>query len=1297
MAAKPQPCPSSRTYTVPTQKELEQHARSHCFTAVTMAPHKLASAMSPGTAFELVWDSGASHCITNNEKDFEDGTLEQPNWMVRTLQGLAKGLRVKGVGTVSWTVLDTDGNPRTLRLPAYFVPESPARLLSLPQLLQTYPGETVQITNQMAVLSGLANDDTRTQVQAHFNPTNNLPTTPAYHLNEMQRVSDEFNAMVAVVDPRNQNLSAAEKELLKHHQKLAHLDLRRVQFLLRTGVLATSAAQKALHTQASKIRDPPKCAACQFGKQTVRVPKTKTTTTVIKDALPVIPQTHSKLPGQTVSIDHFVCSQKGVTLTSRGGIHAPGYTGGSLLHDNASGFIHVEFHKHLNTHETLEGLRNFEALALDYGVVPTSYVSDSGSAFTAKEFKAHLQQFHQIVKFAGTSAHHHNPYAERSIRTIMSMARTMMLHAAAYWTEMADATLWPLAVQYAVHIYNRVPNPETGLSPLDVFSGSRQPQRHLRDLHVWGCPAYTLNKDLADGKKIKRWAARSVRSIFVGISGAHLSSTPQVLNTTTRAITTPYHVVFDDWFHTVGSDPDSLPDFNTPEWAEMFGDSVYQYMPDSNWPHLGASPYQDIPSRDPADPIFNRREQVLERMNQQYHPDPIQPLSGQTFPPVSVPSIPFPENFAQRETAQTLPRTVTQDKPVSQETTHSVSNAPNQAALQNPTSSIDLQPAEQPLEQSEQTTDQSWVEVPLRRSSRVRTAPPKLTYDKLGNSSDNIHSNLAMSASWVYHTLGETMSPDIYKAANSDPDTMTLDQALAQSENRDKWIEALEKEVRSLEDRGCWKEVPISAARGDIVPVHWVMKIKRKPDGSMDKFKARLVVRGDMMKNYDFETFAPTCAWSTIRMILILTIAWSWITCTCDYTNAFTMAHLDNPIWIRLPRGYRSEQFGQTCLELLRSLYGTTFAPKLWCDCLFAALKEYGLVQSKFDPCMFCKPGMMACVYVDDLILAFKHAYEKEKFFQFMKDKYFDLTIGDTLDAFLGIKFEALPQDKGFNLTQPALIQKIIDATGMNTSNPSPTPTTPNQPLAKDPEGEPMDERWSYPSIIGMLLYLSNNSRPDLVFAVSQVARFTHDPKQSHAAAVKRIVRYLVGTADKGTIIKPDGTLALTSYSDSDFAGLFKVDPENSVTSAQSRMGYIIKLGGCMLVCKSQLISSICLATAEAEYYSLSHCLRALIPIKRTLEELTTNLGLSLELRATIRARALGDNTAAITLARTHRLTSRTRYYHTAAHHFWQYVDDPEFGLEIGHIDTKKMDADFLTKSMPREPFSGNRFRVQGW
>jgi hypothetical protein len=48
-----------------------------------------------------------------------------------------------------------------------------------------------------------------------------------------------------------------------------------------------------------------------------------------------------------------------------------------------------------------------------------------------------------------------------------------------------------------------------------------------------------------------------------------------------------------------------------------------------------------------------------------------------------------------------------------------------------------------------------------------------------------------------------------------------------------------------------------------------------------------------------------------------------------------------------------------------------------------------------------------------------------------------------------------------------------------------------------DPDGELMTEEWSYPSIVGMLLYLSTNTRPDIAFAVSQVARFSYSPQNS--------------------------------------------------------------------------------------------------------------------------------------------------------------------------------------------------------
>ena len=519
-----------------------------------------------------------------------------------------------------------------------------------------------------------------------------------------------------------------------------------------------------------------------------------------------------------------------------------------------------------------------------------------------------------------------------------------------------------------------------------------------------------------------------------------------------------------------------------------------------------------------------------------------------------------------------------------------------------------------------------------------------------GNTVSSGDTSYRFSVAAVYMLIGEPL-PEIYKASKSDPDTMTLEQALADTANYDKWIAALEKEIRALEEHEVWEEVRISEAEGKIVPTMFVMKIKRKPDGTLDKFKARITVRGDMMESYGFETFSAVCAWSTVRMILVLALTWGWTTCTCDYSNAFIHATLETPVWIQLPKGYTSGLPGKTCLKLKRSLYGTSFAPKLWSDTLCQALKDYGLVQSQHDPCLFSKPGMMACTYVDDLVLAFEDRTEKSRFFAAMNELGFTITMDDTLESFLGIKFER-HNDGSFNMTQPALIEKIMEATRMMECNPIATPAAPNAPLGKDPDGELMTDSWSYSSVTGMLLYLSTNTRIDIAHAVSQVCRFNHSPKQSHAAAVKRIVRYLSGTKDKGTIMKPDGTLELNCMSDSDFAGLYSVDPTNDVSSAKSRMGFMIKLGGCPLVWKSQLISPVCLATAEAEYYSLSHCLRVLLPIHRVLEELAENLEISTELRATISSTAFEDNSTALSLARNHRLTSRTRYYHTAAHHF---------------------------------------------
>ena len=120
--------------------------------------------------------------------------------------------------------------------------------------------------------------------------------------------------------------------------------------------------------------------------------------------------------------------------------------------------------------------------------------------------------------------------------------------------------------------------------------------------------------------------------------------------------------------------------------------------------------------------------------------------------------------------------------------------------------------------------------------------------------------------------------------------------------------------------------------------------------------------------------------------------------------------------------------------------------------------------------------------------------------------------------------------------------------------------------LCKDEQGEPPMERWSYVSVVGMLLYLASNSWPDIAFAVQQCARFTHCTKSSHEKAVKRIVQYLQGTREKGLIIEPTKELQMDLYKDKDFAGLWNAEDVHDLICTKSRSGMLLTIGNMPLL-----------------------------------------------------------------------------------------------------------------------------------
>ena len=106
---------------------------------------------------------------------------------------------------------------------------------------------------------------------------------------------------------------------------------------------------------------------------------------------------------------------------------------------------------------------------------------------------------------------------------------------------------------------------------------------------------------------------------------------------------------------------------------------------------------------------------------------------------------------------------------------------------------------------------------------------------------------------------------------------------------------------------------------------------------------------------------------------------------------------------------------------------------------------------------------------------------------------------------------------------------------------------------------------------------------------VHQCARFQINPKHAHENAVIRIVRYLIGTRDKGIIIKPNNDLnTLHCYVDADFCGAYNKDDCEDPSSTRSRTGYIIKYADCTITWASRLQTLTALSTTEAEYIAIS-------------------------------------------------------------------------------------------------------------
>jgi hypothetical protein len=251
-------------------------------------------------------------------------------------------------------------------------------------------------------------------------------------------------------------------------------------------------------------------------------------------------------------------------------------------------------------------------------------------------------------------------------------------------------------------------------------------------------------------------------------------------------------------------------------------------------------------------------------------------------------------------------------------------------------------------------------------------------------------------------------------------------------------------------------------------------------------------------------------------------------------------------------------------------------------------------------------------------------------------------------------------------------------------------------PLGSDIDGAPMGESFNYRSVVGMMLYLSSNSHPEISFAVSQCARFVSNPTVKHGEALKRIGRYLLGVKGQGLIIRPNLDLKLELYADADFAGLWCHEDPTDPISVRSRTGSVITLGGAPILWKSKLQSETALSTMMAEYIALSNSMRDLLPIKTIINEVTDAFKVKRDKTSYVTT-CWEDNAGCLILAnlKEPQTTPRSKFYAIKLHWFREQLVPNS--IEIKKVDTALQKADLWTKPFSKEKFEELRLLVCGW
>ncbi|XP_019229823.1 PREDICTED: uncharacterized protein LOC109210806 [Nicotiana attenuata] len=369
------------------------------------------------------------------------------------------------------------------------------------------------------------------------------------------------------------------------------------------------------------------------------------------------------------------------------------------------------------------------------------------------------------------------------------------------------------------------------------------------------------------------------------------------------------------------------------------------------------------------------------------------------------------------------------------------------------------------------------------------------------------------------------------------------------------------QEFEALYSNHTWDLVALPPGK-QAIGCKWVYKVKHKADGSIERFKARLVVKGyTQQAGTDYtETFSLVVKIPTVRALIATAVKKGWCISQLDVNNVFLHGDLNEEVYMQTPPRLVVDKPGLVC-KLNKSLYGLN-----------------KLVDS---------------VYVDDVLLT---GTDQEDITR-LKDslhKQFKIKDLGQLHFFLGL--EVMYKDDGVIISQRKFVLDMLKGYDCLDYKSCSSPLDPTIKL-KAKEGAILQDPTYYRKLVGKLNFLTN-TRLNIAYSVHHLSQFMQEPREPHLKAAFHLLRYLKSDPTLGIFMSKDADCTVRAYCDSDWASC--PDSRRSIT------GYLVLLENSPVSWKSKKQETISLSSVESEYRALRKVAGELVWLSRLFEELVS-------------------------------------------------------------------------------------------